>query len=166
MTIFHATPYDISASGFYFETWEEYQEKAAKHKNEYGWPVEEYEIQFIDGDGCGLFNALEINQASLKDWFDRWADLDDDTATRVRILLDHYGMDSDAALEHADDLQLFEGTPVEYAEQLVDDTGMLDGAPEELKRYFDYEAFARDLLAGGDIAEIDIAGKRYIATGV
>lgn len=35
---------------------------------------------------------------------------------------------------------------VEYAEQLADDTGMLDGMPENLRGYFDFEAFARDLF--------------------
>ena len=34
----------------------------------------------------------------------------------------------------------------EYAEQLVDDCCMLEGAPEFLKSYFNYAAFARDLF--------------------
>lgn len=33
----------------------------------------------------------------------------------------------------------------EFAQHLVDETGMLDGAPEELARYFDMDAYARDL---------------------
>lgn len=33
----------------------------------------------------------------------------------------------------------------EYSDQYVEDTGMLDGVPEEVSRYFDYAAFARDL---------------------
>ena len=45
--IYHTTPYDISATGFYFSTYDEYAEKAASHRNEHGDPVEEYEIQFI-----------------------------------------------------------------------------------------------------------------------
>ena len=47
--IYHATPYDVSAIGFYFKTYDEYVEKAASHRNAHGSPVEEYEIQFIDG---------------------------------------------------------------------------------------------------------------------
>ena len=74
--IYHATPYDISATGFYFSTYDEYIEKAAKHKNEYGDPVEEYEIQFIDGDNAALFKAVGVNQANLKDWFDRYESMD------------------------------------------------------------------------------------------
>ena len=34
----------------------------------------------------------------------------------------------------------------EFAEELIDDTGMLADAPDFLLNYFDYEAFARDLF--------------------
>ena len=33
----------------------------------------------------------------------------------------------------------------EFAEEIVRDTGMLDGVPDQVSRYFDYESFARDL---------------------
>ncbi len=51
MTIqLHAQPYDLAATGFYFETYEEYADKSAKLRNDYGDRVEEFEIQFIDGE--------------------------------------------------------------------------------------------------------------------
>ena len=34
----------------------------------------------------------------------------------------------------------------EFTYQYVEDTGMLSGAPKILERYFDYEAFGRDLF--------------------
>lgn len=40
-----------------------------------------------------------------------------------------------------------------YAESWVDDTGMLADVPENIARYFDYEAFGRDMELGGDITE-------------
>ena len=73
---YHATPYDISAAGFYFKDYDDYNTQAATHKNEYGDPVEEYEIQFIDGDNYKLFSALSVNQANLKQWFDDYENLD------------------------------------------------------------------------------------------
>jgi len=42
-----------------------------------------------------------------------------------------------------------------YAEQCADDMGLLDGVPDTVKNYFDYEAFGRDMELGGDIAAID-----------
>ena len=85
--IYHATPYDISATGFYFSTYDEYAEKAASHRNEYGDPVEEYEIQFIDGDNSRLFKAVGVNQANLQTWFDKFEDLDGDDAIFSKALL-------------------------------------------------------------------------------
>ena len=45
-------------------------------------------------------------------------------------------------------------SPEDYAYEWIDDTGVLSSAPEHLRMYFDYEAFARDLfindLAFGD----------------
>lgn len=35
---------------------------------------------------------------------------------------------------------------VDFTIQLVEDTGYLDGMPENLQNYFDYEKFARDLM--------------------
>lgn len=43
---------------------------------------------------------------------------------------------------------------IEYAYQYVEDTGMLANAPATLERYFDYEAFARDLFLEG-YSEVD-----------
>ena len=61
MTQLFAQPYDISANGFYFDTVERYDDKAKSLRNSYGEPVEEFEIQFIDGDDidAAVFDAVE-----------------------------------------------------------------------------------------------------------
>ena len=41
----------------------------------------------------------------------------------------------------------------DYAVQLVDDCGLLEGVADNIKRYFDYESYGRDLINGGDIWE-------------
>lgn len=38
----------------------------------------------------------------------------------------------------------------DFAEHLCDEQGTLDEMPEHLRPYFDYEAYGRDLLMGGD----------------
>lgn len=163
---YHATPYDISATGFFFDTYEEYQTRAAAHRNAYGEPVEEYEVQFIDGDSYRLFEAIGVNQANLKDWFERFEDMDDDEAVKLIILIEHFGYSVEDAMDRIDDLHLFEGTAIEYAEELIESTGMLDQVPENLRTYFDTEAFARDIVLGGDITPVEIDGQSYIADGV
>lgn len=41
--------------------------------------------------------------------------------------------------------------------QVVNDCGLLDGAPEELKVYFDYEAYGRDLDIEGTFTQVNDA---------
>ena len=77
MTQLYAQPYDISATGFYFETVEEYKKNANALRNEYGDPVEEFEIQFIEGEfiDCDLAKAIGLNQANFARFFeiiDEW----------------------------------------------------------------------------------------------
>lgn len=159
---YHATPYDISATGFYFSTFDEYADQAASHRNEYGDPFEEYEIQFIDGEKASLFSALGVNQANLKQWFDDFEDLDGDDVIKAIYLADHVGERIDDILAKLGDVILFEGSAIEYAEQYIEDTGLLDQIPENLRFYFDTEAFARDLVLGGDVSEVEIDGKTYV----
>lgn len=71
MTQLFAQPYDISATGFYFETAEEYKKNATALRNEYGDPVEEFEIQFIEGEfiDCDLAKAIGLNQVNFTRFF-------------------------------------------------------------------------------------------------
>ena len=43
------------------------------------------------------------------------------------------------------------GSEQEYAEQLIEDTGMLDGVAPMVARYFDYQAWTRDLFLDGTV---------------
>ncbi len=159
---YHATPYDISASGFYFNTYEDYLEKSATHRNYYGDPVEEYEIQFIDGDNYRLFDALGINQANLKDWFDKFEEIEGEDVIKIIYLTEDLGYAMDGILDRLDEVVLFEGTVIEYAMRYLEDTGLLDQIPENLRYYFDTESFARDLVLNGDISRTVIDSTHYV----
>ena len=66
-TIFYARPYNPNATGFYFTNMNEYATKKAQYCNAYGQTIEEFEIEFIDGEEIDdrLFEALSINQAKI-----------------------------------------------------------------------------------------------------
>lgn len=159
---YHATPYDISATGFYFSDYEEYCTKAATHKNAYGQPVEEYEIQFIDGENCELFNALDISQATLKLWFEAFEALDDETAVKAIYLANDEGIAAENIEDELDNYCFFEGTAKDYAEDYLDQSGILDEVPESLRYYIDSDALARDMQLNGDVNEATIDGKTYV----
>jgi antirestriction protein len=159
----HAQPYDISATGFYFENYDQYQAKAAKLRNGYGDPVEEFEIQFIDGEriDCDLAQAIGINQANLVQYFDAVEDWNEDDKTRVILAVGECGYRFEASTQPSDfDLDIYHVEKMrELAEEFVEE-GLYGDIPEHLQFYIDYDAIARDLAA--DYSEAEVAGQRLI----
>ena len=163
MTTLYAQPYDITATGFYFDSHDDYLEKSRKLRNEHGDPVEEFEIQFIDGETIDseLAKAWDINQCNVSAFLeacDNWHEFQkiifiiavgecgyqfDETGNPEDFDVDYYEMDS----------------LKELAEHFVDE-GFYGEIPESLQFYIDYDAIARDLAV--DYSEITIAGTRYV----
>jgi antirestriction protein len=164
MTQLHAQPYDISATGFYFESVEEYTQKAAKAVNDYGDSVEEFEIQFIDGEhiDCELASAWNINQASIGEFFKAADDWGEHQKTRYIIAVGECGYSHDQLADDPDavDLTIYEMDSLkELAEQFLDE-GFFGEIPTPLQNYIDLDAIARDLAI--DYSETTIAGQRLI----
>ena len=164
MTQLYAQPYDISATGFYFDTLEEYEQKAAKNRNDYGQPVEEYELQFIDGEDidCKLFAALGVNQATFGKYLEACDEWSEDEKRKVIVAVGESGYSFDFDKNSPDDFEvdIYEVDSLkELAEQFVDE-GLYGEIPKAIANYLDYDAIARDL--GFDYSEITIAGTRLV----
>lgn len=164
MTItLYAQPYDISAVGFYFTDADEYAAKAEKLRNDYGDPVEEFEIQFIDGDAIdsALARAIGLNQANFAQFLgyaEGWMECE---KLVVIIAVGVCGFDFNDG-DSPDDLEVdiyHVGSMRELAEQFVDE-GLFGDIPAHLTNYIDYDAIARDLSV--DYNETEIAGQRLI----
>lgn len=165
MTNYHATPFDISATGFYFDDYQSYLAQAKTHKNEYGDLVEEYIIENINGTNHQLFNTLGINQGNLEQWFNDYELLDGDDLIRAIYLAEYLNTDMSEIMDRLDEVGLFEGRSNQYAEEYIEDCGLLDEMPENLRYYFDVDAFARDMLLSGDITEVGINNTTYVIWG-
>lgn len=164
MTKLFAQPYDISANGFYFETTEEYNEKASKLINSYGQPVEEFELQFIDGESidADLFKVLGVHQGNFSAYLEAVNDWSEDEKIKVIIAVGEAGYKFDLSKDTPDqfDIDLYELDSLkDLAEQFVEE-GLYGEIPKALQYYIDYEAIARDL--GMDYSEIRIDGTNYI----
>jgi hypothetical protein len=167
---YFANPYDTSATGFYFTSYEEYEQKSAALINPQGAPVEEFMIDYIDGDDAQLFNACNVDQSSLGFWFDEVVDLRDHEKAALFYLVSVNGQDMDEALKvrgggerNIDDVSLFKGELLEAATDLFDEC-YLEGTPEFVRNYIDYEAFARDCRCGGDMYEFEFQGDNWTCT--
>ncbi|MFG5379709.1 antirestriction protein ArdA [Yoonia sp. R2-816] len=164
MTQFYAQPYDVSATGFYFDDEAGFSEKIGKIKNDYSQPVEEFEIQFIDGKSidCTLAKAWRINQANILKFMKIVDEWDDDQKTRFILAVGECGYDFDPETVDPDDFDLdiyHLDTMKELAEQFVEE-GLFGDIPDHLANYIDMDAIAYDLSM--DYTETEIAGQRMI----
>jgi len=160
----YAQPYDISATGFYFDSADDYSNKYNSCHNDYGDKVEEFEIQFIDGDlrDAELFKALDINQTTFAEFFDKAEVWDTDQKTKIIIAIGECGYIFDFNSNTPDDFEIdiYElDNMKELAEQFIDE-GLFGEIPEAIQSYLDYDAIARDL--GFDYTEITVAGQNLI----
>ena len=164
MTTLHAQPYDLAAAGFYFDTAEAYAAKAAALRNDYREPVEEFEIQFIDGDeiDAALANAVGLHQGDVAAFFEKVEEWDETDKQIIAIAVGECGYDFSWQTTEPDafevDIYAMESLR-ELAESFVEE-GLFGDIPERLQFYIDYDAIARDL--GMDYAETTIAGQRLI----
>ena len=162
-TVLFVQPYNIEAQGFYFHDAEEYDRKVATCKTRLGEPVEEFEIQFIDGEhfDCDLAKAIGLNQANFKDFLecvDAWQEWE---KINTIIALDDLGYDFDPQNDpdhYGIDIYYVQ-TMKELAEQFVGD-GLYGDIPENLQFYIDYDAIARDLSV--EYTQTNIAGEQLI----
>jgi hypothetical protein len=162
---FYANPYAFGVSGFYFETFAEYEEKAEALTDSSGIPVEEFEVEVIDGtpeevelagemkiDQCNLEQCLEVLEGDAGQW-----------PALFFLLNNHIVTSFDMALDKASDVCLYRGYLIDAATELFDECYAHD-LPQEIINYIDYEAFARDRRLGGDMREFEFAGKTYTCT--
>lgn len=162
-TTLYAQPYDISATGFYFDSMEQYEELVPTVQNDFGDKVEEFEIQFIDGDGidCELAKAIGLSQANIRQFFECANDWQDWEKIHVIIAVGECGYRFETDTQPSDfDIDIYEEDSYrELAIRFVDD-GLFGDAPENFQHYIDYDAIARDLEI--DYGDCVINGERLI----
>ncbi|MEL6170522.1 MAG: antirestriction protein ArdA [Pseudomonadota bacterium] len=159
----YAQPYDTSAAGFYFRAADEFDEKRTALRNDHGEPVEEFEIQFIDGDqiDCELAKAIDLNQGNFRGYLaciEAW-----EGWQKIHVIIAvgecGYDFDSDVEPDHLGIDIYYVSSMRELAEQFVEE-GLYGEIPENLQYYIDFDAIARDLSM--EYSETVIAGEHII----
>lgn len=163
ITLF-AQPYDFNAQGFYFSSYDEYQEKAFLATNSFGDPVEEFELQFIDGEAidADLAVAWAPNQATIVDFLVAVREWDEDRKKHYILAVREYGYRHADAWRVPDSIEIdiyYVASLRELAEQFLDE-GIYGEIPDPLRYYIDFDAIARDL--GMEFSESVVAGERLV----
>lgn len=114
--------------------------------------IADYETDIIGLKVSEYDNILELNTIA-----EEINNLSDDELIALQAYLEEYNMEQ--ALEEVrqgnytiyydcDDMS-------DVAYQVVNESGLLDGVPEQVKMYFDYEAYGRDIDIEGTFIQID-----------
>lgn len=111
------------------------------------------EIWVFDHEGLAPFVRGECNVSAAVAAAVKLAEVDDESEREA--FLAWAANEGNPATVEVDDFRdafMGEWDSVEaYAEEFLADTGTLDSIPENLRPYFNVEAFARDLVLGGDV---------------
>lgn len=161
---FYAQPYNPDARGFYFSTAEAFEHQSGECFDRYGQPVEEFEIQFIDGtdEEADLFRACGVNQANLAEFIELLDETPSHELPAIAYLCD-LGYTMNDARSRADEASIHPGYLSEAAEALFDEC-YLHQIPEHLHPYIDYDRFANDCRLAGDMVEFKFGGETYTIT--
>lgn len=121
---------------------------------------EEYEEYFITDYECDFYEIGEYESIStLNEMAEKFDNLDEEQEQVVKVLMSECNYDLDEAIEKAEsgDYRFYtdcnDMTDVAYV--VVEECGYLDNVPENIARYFDYEAFGRDLGIEGSFHFLD-----------
>lgn len=145
-----ANPYNPSANGFYFTSYDEYESKSSTLTDAFGLPVEEFEFEYIDGDLPQLFNACSIDQCTLELWFEEIENMDDQNQVELFYRFENLNQDTQEAVDRlTSEGSIYQSSLIDYATDFIHDYGIIDCLPENFKYYIDYEAYARDLELSG-----------------
>ncbi|PCJ82780.1 MAG: antirestriction protein ArdA [Hyphomicrobiales bacterium] len=164
MTTYYAQPYDISAAGFYFESAASYLAKIDTIINDYGDHVEEFEIQFIDGEtiDANLSNAIGMYQSTILNVMACIDDWESEQKLKVIIAVGEcgYSFDVKSSVPEDFEIDLYADMTLNDLAYIFVDEGMFGDIPANVISYLDFEAIARDL--GHDYTETTIAGVNYV----
>ena len=110
---------------------------------------EEYEEHFItdyETDITGLKVGEYDSIEDLNELAETLEDLDEYEREIVEAMISE-GYDLEEALEKKDDCMVYHdcNDMTDVAEQYAEETGLLDSIPENLRYYFDFEAYGRDM---------------------
>lgn len=116
------------------------------HKDEEG---PEFMFQDFENLPKGMAGECWINP-ELFEMAAALADMDESEAEAYGIFCDYQGTGGDLSLKHFRECYMGQyDSEEDFAEQFADECGYLDQIPQNLRYYFDFEKFARDLFLDG-----------------
>jgi antirestriction protein len=115
------------------------------------------ELMFQDFEGFPKSLYSESPDKERLEKVINWANLDESEREIVAAYWDQISEDAD----QQEALDAYTGTyssEADWAEEFLKDTGTLERIPQNLRMYFDFEAYARDCRMNGDVTFVECTG--------
>lgn len=124
--------------------------------DENGMYYEEYFITDYETDMDGLKVSEYSNIDDLNELAETIDDLDEDEKEIVNAIMGE-GYSLEDAINKKDDVMIYSNCSnmTEVAEEYAEQVGLLESIPEELRYYFDFEAYGRDMEIEGNFVFTD-----------
>jgi len=100
--------------------------------------------------GLEYFEYADLDDLNEK--AETWMNLDEWQREGVGVRMELLGEDFDEALDNCDDVRIWHGCSdmKDVAREYCEECGLLDSIPDNLRWYFDFEAFGRDIELEGN----------------
>lgn len=140
--------------------------KASPGHNAEEWAIHDYDGAFPRG--LGEFPGLKL----ISSWVEvlETAEKHGLDAEVVSSIAEHHGEPHNG--EFSETLETIQSrylgvheSRTAYAETYIEETGQLQGVPDTLARYFDFQAFGHDLELDGDIFTLRVRGDLHVFSG-
>lgn len=116
--------------------------------------ISDYETDISNLKISEYEDILQLNEIA-----EEIEEMREDELIAFQAYLEQYANNMEQALEevHQGNYRIYYNCDnmEDVAYQVVNDCGLLDGVPEEVKIYFDYEAYGRDMEINGTFIQID-----------
>lgn len=114
-------------------------------------------ISDYETDINGLKVSEYDNILELNDMTEEIDNLSDDEVIALQAYLEEYNMEQALEEVRQGNYRIYYDCDnmEDVAHQIANESGLLDGVPEEVKIYFDYEAYGRDMDIEGTFIQID-----------
>lgn len=126
---------------------------ASEFAKQHGLQAEEWAIHDYEG-WAGITLSESEGIGNLWETYKHLQDLEDCETEAFSIYYTNLLNASETDWDTLDNFRAaYQGefdSDADFAEYLLEETGGLDAIPENLRYYFDYEKYARDLFIGGD----------------
>ncbi|OSM02124.1 hypothetical protein MAIT1_02217 [Magnetofaba australis IT-1] len=151
-----AQPLDSEEAAFFFHSIEEWNSKRTELE------AEEYEMSYVSGPHEELFDALFIDHETIQLWYEKVRELKQIQRAALYYLYVFRAIPLAKSLEELEQLAILGGAAGDVAEEMLEESGVIERIPDEVRDYIDWERLASDWSIAGKLISFAYEGVNWV----